>query len=108
MVSSDDLAYHEKKYYLINEFRERLLHPILRDRAISYARSSRANVVLFEDDTLGHALAAEMKGAGFSVISVTPQGSKTMRMQVQSTKFRDGRVLFRKKPVFCRKRKPSC
>ena len=86
--------YHERKYYLLDEFRDRLLYPLLRDRAIGYGRSSRANIVLLEDDILGRALAAEMKSAGFSVELVAPQQSKIMRMQVQSTKFRDGRVLF--------------
>ncbi len=51
-------------------------------------------MVLLEGDMLGNALAKEMERAGLSVTVVPPQRSKQMRAQIQSAKFRDGRVLF--------------
>lgn len=86
--------YHDGKYYLLHVFRQRLLYPLLRDHAIAHARSYRAKIILLEDDILGNALAAEMKKAGLSVTLMPLDRSKQMRVQIQTAKFRDGRVLF--------------
>ena len=51
-------------------------------------------MVLLEGDMLGNALGKEMERAGLSVTILPPQRSKQMRAQIQSAKFRDGRVLF--------------
>ena len=92
--------YHDRKYFLLDELRDRLQYPFLRDRAISNARSCEVNMVLIEDDMLGNALAKEMEMAGLLVTIVPPQRSKQMRAKIQSAKFRGGRVLLPKEASF--------
>jgi phage terminase large subunit-like protein len=55
----------EKKYYLLNVYRERLNYPRLREAAIALAKQYEPTAVLIEDTSAGSALAQELVGMGF-------------------------------------------
>ena len=85
---------YNQKYYLIDLLRRRFDYPTLKERAISYAKSRQASLILIEDAGLGTALVAEMNKEGLPVKGVKPQQSKQMRLQLQLGKFRDRQVSF--------------
>ena len=75
------------KLLLLDVLRERVDFPSLRERARTRAEKYRPNVILVEDDFgIGTALAAELKGLGFTAIAVKPEGDKLTRMSIQSAK----------------------
>jgi predicted phage terminase large subunit-like protein len=86
--------YHEKKYYLIHMFRDRVDYPTLKARAIALGREYQAHKILIEDEGVGTALVAELQQAGLSAIAVKPELDKRTRMAVQAAKFQSGQVFF--------------
>jgi predicted phage terminase large subunit-like protein len=86
------VAFHDKKYYLLDVFRERVDYPALKARAISLAKLHDPQVILVEDAGLGGGLAKELQQAGLSAVAVMPKSDKRTRMSIQSAKFESGQV----------------
>ena len=87
---------HEIKYYLIDVLRDRFDFPTLRRKVSEQAKLHKASHILIEDAGVGTALVQELKTAHFSVIPVTPEYDKKIRMAIQSVKFENGQVFFPK------------
>jgi predicted phage terminase large subunit-like protein len=87
---------HEIKYYLIDVLRDRFDFPTLRRKVSEQAKLHKAAHILIEDAGVGTALVQELKTAHFSVIPVTPEYDKKIRMAIQSVKFENGQVFFPK------------
>jgi len=85
-------VYQDKRYYLVDVFRDRVDYPMLKARAISLARDHEPKFILIEDAGVGTALAKELQEAGLPAIPVKPEGNKRTRMSVQSAKFESGQV----------------
>jgi predicted phage terminase large subunit-like protein len=86
--------YHEKKYYLVHVFRDRIDYPTLKARAIALASEYKAGMILIEDAGVGIALVPELQQAGLPAIAVKPELDKCTRMAVQVAKFESGQVFF--------------
>jgi predicted phage terminase large subunit-like protein len=86
------VRYHDKKYYIIDVFRERVDYPVLKARAISLAKLYGPNVILVEDAGLGGGLVKELRQAGLPAVAVIPKSDKRTRMSIQSAKFESGQV----------------
>ena len=86
----------ENKYYLIDVLRGRFDFPALRRKVSEQAKLHKASQILIEDAGFGTALIQEFKTADFSVVAVTPEYDKKIRMAIQSAKFENGQVLFPK------------
>jgi predicted phage terminase large subunit-like protein len=84
--------YQDKRYYLVDVFRDRIDYPTLKAQAISLAGVHKPNVILIEDAGGGTALARELQGAGLPAVAVKPQFDKRTRMSIQSAKFANGQV----------------
>jgi predicted phage terminase large subunit-like protein len=84
--------YHDKKYYLVDVFRERVDYPALRARATSLAKLHTPKTILIEDVGLGSGLVKEMQQAGLPAVAVVPKSDKRTRMSIQSAKFESGQV----------------
>jgi predicted phage terminase large subunit-like protein len=84
--------YQDKRYYLIDVFRDRIDYPTLKLQATASARLHKPNVILVEDAGVGTALAKELHQAGLPAIAVRPQFDKRTRMSIQSSKFESGQV----------------
>jgi predicted phage terminase large subunit-like protein len=85
--------YQDRRYYLIDVFRDRVDYPRLKLQATASAKLHKPNVILVEDAGLGTALAKELHDAGLPAIAVKPQFDKRTRMSIQSAKFESGHVL---------------
>ena len=85
--------YHERKYYLVHVFRDRIDYPTLKARAIALAREYKAGKILIEEAGLGAALIPDLRLAGLPAIAVRPVLDKRTRMAVQAAKFEGGQVL---------------
>lgn len=83
---------HEKKYYLIEVFRDRLNYPALKAKAIELFKRHKPTKILIEDTGVGTGLIAELRKLGLPAIPVKPQGNKLARMSIQSAKFEAGQV----------------
>ncbi len=86
--------FHERKYYLIDVFRNRVNYPTLKAMAIEHARLHKPMKILIEDTGVGTGLIAELQSLGLPAIAVKPEGNKLARMSIQSAKFEAGQVLF--------------
>jgi predicted phage terminase large subunit-like protein len=84
--------YQNKRYYLLDVFREQVDYPTLKARAISLAKLHNPRVILIEDAATGTALAKELQNQGLPVIAVKPELDKLTRMSIQSVKFEGGKV----------------
>ena len=84
--------YHDKKYYLVDVFRERVDYPALKARAISLAKLHIPKTILVEDVSLGSGLVKELQQAGLPAVAVIPKSDKRTRMSIQSAKFESGQV----------------
>ena len=91
---------HEIKYYLIDVLRDRFDFPTLRRKVSEQAKLHKASHILIEDAGVGTALVQELKTAHFSVIPVTPEYDKKIRMAIQSVKFENGQVFFPKEATW--------
>jgi predicted phage terminase large subunit-like protein len=83
---------HNKRYYLLDVYREQVDYPTLKARAISIAKLHKAKVILIEDAATGTALVKELQNEGLPVIAVKPELDKRTRMSIQSVKFESGQV----------------
>jgi predicted phage terminase large subunit-like protein len=84
--------YHDKKYYLVDVFRERVDYPALKARAILLEKIYTPTTILIEDVGLGSGLVKELQQAGLPAVPVTPKSDKRTRMSIQSAKFESGQV----------------
>jgi predicted phage terminase large subunit-like protein len=81
-----------KRYYLLDVYREQVGWPTLKRQAIAIAKLHNAKVILVEDAGTGDALAKEMQNQGLPVIAVKPELDKQTRMSIQSAKFESGQI----------------
>ncbi|HWX27801.1 MAG TPA: phage terminase large subunit [Steroidobacteraceae bacterium] len=88
--------YHNKRYYLLDVYREQVDYPTLKARAIAIANLHNAKVILIEDAGTGDALANELQNQGLPVIAVKPELDKRTRMSIQSVKFESGQIFLPK------------
>jgi predicted phage terminase large subunit-like protein len=86
--------YQEKRYYLVDVFRDRIDYPTLKARATSLAELHKPNVILIEDAGLGNALTKELQQAGLPAVPVKPESDKRTRMSAQIGKARERAGLF--------------
>jgi predicted phage terminase large subunit-like protein len=84
--------HQDRRYYLIDVFRDRIDYPTLKLQATASAQLHKPNVILVEDASLGTALAKELHEAGLPAIAVKPLFDKRTRMSIQSAKFESGQV----------------
>jgi predicted phage terminase large subunit-like protein len=84
----------QRKYYLLEVLRDRLLYPDLKAQAIAQAKKHRPDVILIEEAGLGRTLIKDLKAAGFKAVGVGPEGDKLTRVSVQLEKFANGQVFF--------------
>ena len=73
--------------------RDRLLYPVLRERAIALAHLHHASIILVEDAGVGIPLVTELKNAKLPAVAIKPQLNKKMRMAIQLEKFKSGTIL---------------
>jgi predicted phage terminase large subunit-like protein len=85
--------YQDRRYYLIDVFRDRIDYPTLKLQATASAQLHKPNVILVEDAGLGTALAKELHEVGLPAIAVKPKFDKRTRMSIQSAKFESGQVV---------------
>lgn len=83
----------DKKWYLVNVWRDRVDYPGLKQRVQSLATSWKASRILVEDTGAGTSLVQEMRGLISGIIAVKPRSDKVSRMAVASAKFEAGQVL---------------
>jgi predicted phage terminase large subunit-like protein len=84
--------YQNKRYYLLDVYREQVDYPTLKARAIWIAKLHSAKVILIEDAGFGPALAKELQNQGLPVVAVKPELDKRTRMSIQSVKFESGQI----------------
>jgi predicted phage terminase large subunit-like protein len=84
--------HRDKRYYLLDVFRDRIDYPPLKAKAISLAGLHKPNVILIEDAGVGAALAKELQKATLPAKPVKPKFGKRTRMSIESTKFESGLV----------------
>jgi predicted phage terminase large subunit-like protein len=90
------LVTKEKKYYLLDVFRARLVYPDLRRRIRSNAFRFAADVILIEKSGIGESLLGEFAnnppGGMVRPIAILPKGNKADRLAAQSAKIEAGHV----------------
>jgi len=84
--------HHDKRYYLVDVFRERVDYPALKARATSLAKLHTPKAILVEDAGLGSGLVKELQAVGLPAVAVKPVFDKRTRMSIQSAKFESGQV----------------
>jgi predicted phage terminase large subunit-like protein len=84
--------YRDKRYYLLDVFRDRIDYPPLKAKAFSLAGLRKPNIILIEDAGLGTALAKELQKAALPAKPVKPKFDKRTRMSIELTKFENGLV----------------
>jgi predicted phage terminase large subunit-like protein len=87
---------HDKRYYLLDVFRQRLNYPDLRRKVQELARRDRPRKILIEDKASGTQLIQELKAHGLHAVTAyqPPSGTdKIMRLHAQTAAFENGRVL---------------
>jgi predicted phage terminase large subunit-like protein len=86
----------EKKYYLLDVFRARLVYPELRRQIRSHALHLAADVILIEKTGIGESLLGEFAnnppGGMVRPIAILPKGDKIDRLAAQSAKIEAGQV----------------
>src|SRR5581483_4388636 len=88
--------YHDRRYYLVDVFRDRLDYLPLKAKALSLARLQNPKVILIEDAGVGTAMAKELQAAGLPIRAVRPILGKRTRMSIQAAKFESGQVFLPK------------
>ncbi|QTH20103.1 phage terminase large subunit [Rhizorhabdus wittichii] len=75
-------GYREGNWYLLDLFRVKVNFPALRELVIAWHRQWRADALIIEGVSIGHALWAEMKRAELPglILCPTPKGSKFERL----------------------------
>jgi len=88
----------DRKAYLLDVFRRKLLFPDLKKFVQSFAELHHATVVLIEDMSSGASLIQQLRAEGLSKVQASPSldGNKTMRLYGQTPKIEGGLVLFPK------------
>jgi predicted phage terminase large subunit-like protein len=84
----------DKKWYLVDVWRQRVDYPCLKAAVKSQASSWKPQRVLVEDTGAGTSLVQELRAEVSGIIAVRPEGDKKSRMAVASAKFEAGQVLF--------------
>jgi predicted phage terminase large subunit-like protein len=84
--------YQNKRYYVLDVYREKVDYPALKAQAISLAELHNPTVILIEDAATGNGLARELEDRGLPVIAVKPELDKRTRMSIQSAKFESGQI----------------
>jgi predicted phage terminase large subunit-like protein len=84
------LLIHEKKYFLLEVFRDRLDYPALKAQAISLAKLHTPKTILIEDAGLGSGLIKELEAKGLPVVGVKPVFNKQTRMSIETGKIASG------------------
>jgi predicted phage terminase large subunit-like protein len=84
--------YQNKRYYVLDVYREKVDYPALKAQAISLAELHNPTVILIEDAATGNGLARELEEKGQPVIAVKPELDKRTRMSIQSAKFESGQI----------------
>ena len=87
---------HDKRYYLLGVFRQRLNYPDLRRKVQELAKRDRPNKILIEDKASGTQLIQDLKADGIYAVTAyqPPSGTdKIMRLHAQTAAFENGRVL---------------
>jgi predicted phage terminase large subunit-like protein len=82
----------DKRWYLIDVWRERVEYPALKAKVHSHAKFWSARRVLIEDTGAGTSLVQELRGKISGIIAVRPEGDKEGRMAAASAKFEAGQV----------------
>src|SRR5712671_76036 len=86
----------DKRYYLLDVFRQRLNYPALKRKVQELAKRDRPNKILIEDKASGTQLIQDLKADGIYAITAyqPPSGSdKIMRLHAQTAAFENGRVM---------------
>ena len=87
---------HEKRYYLLDVFRQRLNYPDLKRKVRELASRFRPNKILIEDRASGTQLIQDLKAEGVYAVTAyqpPPGTDKIMRLHAQTAHFENGRVL---------------
>jgi predicted phage terminase large subunit-like protein len=83
----------DHRWHLADVFRKRLDYPSLKAAVLSHAQQWNASRILIEDTGAGTALVQELCSR-IPAIAVKPEGDKTSRMAVVSSRFEAGHVFF--------------
>ncbi len=86
----------EKRYYLLDVFRQRLNYPDLKRKVQELAKRDRPNKILIEDRASGTQLIQDLKADGVYAVTAyqpPPGTDKIMRLHAQTAVFENGRVL---------------
>ena len=84
---------NDRRIYLLNVFRKRLLYPDLKRAVVEQMEIHRANEVFIEDHASGTALIQDLRKDGFGKVQGRkPQGDKQMRMANQTAQIENGMV----------------
>lgn len=83
-----------RKYYLIDVFRERLEFPALKRKVVELRNHYGANCVLMEESAISIPLIQQLRSEGTHVIKIKPQGNKTERLTTASLAMEAGQVFF--------------
>ncbi len=86
----------DKRYYLLDVFRQRLNYPDLKRKVQELAKRDRPNKILIEDRASGTQLIQDLKSEGVYAVTAyqPPSGTdKIMRLHAQTAVFENGRVL---------------
>jgi predicted phage terminase large subunit-like protein len=84
----------QNNYYVVDDVRDRLPYPDLKDLAIAQAKKHKPTTILIEAAGLGKKLADDLRAAGLSARAVIPEGDKEIRVSIQLEKFKKGQVFF--------------
>jgi predicted phage terminase large subunit-like protein len=86
----------DKKYYLLDVYRERLIYPELKRAIIAMAERFRPNAILIEDKASGTGLIqdirADRNANARALIAIEPEGDKRQRAAAQSAVIEAGEV----------------
>ncbi len=86
----------DKRYYLLDVFRQRLNYPDLKRKVQELAKRDRPNKILIEDRASGTQLIQDLRSEGVYAVTAyqPPSGTdKIMRLHAQTAVFENGRVL---------------
>jgi predicted phage terminase large subunit-like protein len=82
-----------KKFYLLNIYRERVGYPDLKRAVVEQARSFRPDTILIEDKSSGTALIQDLVADGLhNIVGYKPKDDKIMRMHTQTATIKNGFV----------------
>jgi predicted phage terminase large subunit-like protein len=82
-----------KKFYLLNVYRERVGYPELKRAVVQQAHSFRPDTILIEDKSSGTALIQDLTADGVrNIHGYKPKDDKIMRMHTQTATIKNGFV----------------